>query len=57
MQYKLDEIKHFSRNEYILGWGTPDDMILQIPKIAEKYNYSLFYNFMKCFVKWLNTKN
>lgn len=35
MQYKLDEIKHFSRNEYILGWGTPDDMILQIPKIAE----------------------
>lgn len=57
MQYKLDEIKHFSRNEYILGWGTPDDMILQIPKIAEKYNYSLSYNFMKSFVKWLNTKN
>lgn len=57
MQYKLDEIKHFSGNEYILGWGTPDDIISQIPKIAEKYNYSLSYNFMKCFVKWLNTKN
>lgn len=57
VQYKLDEIKHFSGNEYILRWGTPDDIILQIPRIAEKYNYSLSYNFMKSFVKWLNTKN